>query len=62
MFTAVRLVLLNKTSREAGMGRAESVIARLSAPGSKCRNERGSMGISQFKSIPGARRIWPEQQ
>ena len=34
-----------------------AVQARLAAPGSKSRNERGSMGLSQFKSI--AQRIWP---
>jgi len=34
-----------------------SVQARLSAPGSKSRNERNSMGLSQFKSI--ATKIWP---
>ena len=33
-----------------------SVQARLSAPGSKSRNERNSMGLSQFKSI--ATKIW----
>jgi hypothetical protein len=34
-----------------------SVQARLSAPGSKARNERNSMGLSQFKSI--ATKVWP---
>jgi hypothetical protein len=33
------------------------VDARLKAPGSKSRNERASMGLSQFKSI--ATKIWP---
>jgi hypothetical protein len=33
------------------------VIERLKAPGSKSRNERGSMGVSQFRSI--ATRVWP---
>lgn len=32
------------------------VIARLDAPGSKARNERRSMGVSQFKTI--ARCVW----
>ena len=35
----------------------EAVSARLIAPGSKARNERNSMGLSQFKSI--ATKIWP---
>lgn len=34
-----------------------AVCARLDAPGSKSRNERRSMGVTQFKSI--ARRVWP---
>ena len=34
-----------------------AVQARLSAPGSKARNERNSMGLSQFKSI--ASKVWP---
>lgn len=61
-FDAVLLVLLDKTSFETiEIWRAErnAVSKRLSAPGSKARNERGQMGISQFKSIPGARRVWP---
>lgn len=61
-FDAVLMVLLDKTSFEAiEIWRADrdAVIARLSAPGSKARNERNSMGIAQFKSIPGARRVWP---
>ncbi|MEA3033001.1 MAG: hypothetical protein QOH86_1017 [Sphingomonadales bacterium] len=33
------------------------VDARLRAPGSKARNERASMGLSQFKSI--ATKVWP---
>ena len=33
------------------------VQARLQAPGSKARNERNSMGLSQFKSI--AKKVWP---
>jgi hypothetical protein len=61
-FDAVLLVLLDKATFEAiEIWQAEraAVIARLSAPGSKSRNERFSMGITQFKSIPGARRVWP---
>ena len=61
-FDAVLLVLLDKRSfAPIEIWRAErnAVRKRLSAPGSKARNERGQMGIAQFKSIPGARRIWP---
>lgn len=53
-FDAVLLVLLDKSSMEAiETWRAErdKVIAGLQAPESKARNERSSMGISQFKSI-----------
>ena len=63
-FDAVLLVLLDKSTFEAiEIWRAErsGVMARLEVPGSKARNERGSMGITQFKSIPGALRIWPTE-
>jgi len=37
---------------------SEAVVqARLTAPGSKSRNERNSMGLSQFKSI--VTKVWP---
>lgn len=36
----------------------QAVVDRLTAPGSKSRNERGQMGVSQFKSI--AEKVWPE--
>lgn len=61
-FDAVLLVLLDNASFQAieiWQADREPVIARLTAPGSKARNDRQSMGISQFKSIPGARRVWP---
>jgi hypothetical protein len=64
-FDAVLLVLLDKASFEAiEIWRAEraGVVARLTSPGSKSRNERGSMGIRQFKSIPGAKRVWPLEE
>jgi hypothetical protein len=60
-FTAVLLVLLDKSTFDAiEIWRADrlSVMARLTAPGSRARNERGQMGIRQFKSI--ARLIWPK--
>jgi hypothetical protein len=61
-FDAVLLVLLDKASFETiEIWRAErkEVSKRLSTPGSKARNERGQLGIAQFKSIPRARRVWP---
>ena len=61
-FDAALLVLMDKASFETlEIWRAEyeAVAQRLTAPGSKSRNERGSMGISQFKSI--ARKIWPSE-
>lgn len=61
-FHAVLLVLLDKASLEPiEIWRAErqEVMARLSVPGSKSRNDRGQMGISQFRSIEGARKVWP---
>jgi hypothetical protein len=59
-FEAVLLVLLDKTTLDAlEIWRADriSVIARLDEPGGRARNERRSMGISQFRSI--AQRVWP---
>jgi hypothetical protein len=62
LFDAVLLVLLDRASFEAiEIWRADrdAVIARLITPGSRSRNERHSMGIAQFKSIPNAQRLWP---
>jgi hypothetical protein len=59
-YDAVLLVLLNKKTLDAlEIWRADrlSVMARLDAPGGRARNERRSMGISQFRSI--AERVWP---
>lgn len=58
-FDTVVLVLMDEAYEAFEIWEAsrEAVRARLEAPGSKSRNERGSMGISQFKSI--ARRVWP---
>ncbi|MGA2193492.1 MAG: hypothetical protein ABSG42_08995 [Nitrospirota bacterium] len=52
-FEAVLLVLLDEDYEVIEIREAErnKVIARLTAPGSKARNMRGSLGISQFKSI-----------
>lgn len=56
----VLLVLLDKASYEPleiWQTTRLAAAARLAAPGSKARNERKSMAISQFKSI--ARKVWP---
>ncbi|MEX0591518.1 MAG: hypothetical protein WD207_10560 [Xanthobacteraceae bacterium] len=59
-FEAVLLVLLDKSTFEAiEIWRAERDAVRegLVAPGSRSRNERGAMCISQ--TVRGARRVWP---
>ncbi|SOC18900.1 DUF6998 domain-containing protein [Rhodobacter maris] len=58
-FDAVLLVLLSGHYEVVEIWEADraAVIARLKAPGSKARNERNSMGVSQFKTI--ATRVWP---
>ncbi len=58
-FDTVALVLLDERYNvveiwEAGRAAVEE---RIRAPGSKARNVRGSLGISQFRSI--AERVWP---
>lgn len=57
-FDTVALVLLdpNYDAIEIWEAPRQEVEARINAPGSKARNERGSLGISQFKSI--AERAW----
>jgi hypothetical protein len=62
-FDFVVTVLLDRKTLdvlEIWQASEEAVAARLSAPGSKARNERNSMGLSQFKSI--ATKIWPPTQ
>jgi hypothetical protein len=59
-FDSVLLVLLDKETLDAiEIWRADriKVIQRLDEPGGRARNERRSMGISQFRLI--AERIWP---
>ena len=58
-FDSVMLVLMRGDYEvyEIWEARREAVIGRLTAPGSKSRNERGQMGVSQFKSI--AEKVWP---
>jgi hypothetical protein len=61
-FDAVLLVLLDKETFEPiEILRAprEAVARRLAEPGSRARNERYSMGLSQFKSI--ATTVWTDQ-
>lgn len=52
-FDAVLLVLLDSNYNAIAMYEAsrDSVVAALEKPGSKARNERGSLGIRQFIAI-----------
>jgi hypothetical protein len=65
-FDAVLLVLLDRESFDLlEIWRVERAVVkeRLEAPGSKARNELGSMGIAQFKSKASkAEKVWPLQQ
>jgi hypothetical protein len=56
-FDAVLLVLLdgNFDATEIYEAEREAVIAALTAPGSKSRNERGALGVSKFRSISRVR-------
>ncbi|MGA7260489.1 MAG: hypothetical protein WA709_01550 [Stellaceae bacterium] len=61
-FEWVLLVLLDRSTYSAleiWQASRQNVRARLEAPGSRARNERNSMGITQFVSI--ARKVWPQQ-
>ena len=59
---AVLLVLLNEDLDATHIYEAErdAVLAALSAPGSRARNERGALAVSKFKSIGRLR--WPNKQ
>lgn len=60
LFDIVVLVLLDRTTLaaiEIWEATETAVAARLAVPGSKARNERKSLAISQFRSI--ARQVWP---
>ena len=50
---AVLMVLLDSTFSATEIWEADraSVLAALAVPGSKARNERGSLGVAKFKSI-----------
>ncbi len=52
-FDAVLMVLLdaNFDALEIYEADREAVVAALTAPGSKSRNERGAIGVSKFKAI-----------
>jgi len=56
----VALILMNEDFEALSIYEATrpAIEAALEAPGSKARNERGSLAISKFKSI--ATRVWPE--
>ena len=58
-FDTVLLVLMHRNYELVEIWEAdrETVLERLTRPGSKSRNERSSMAVSQFKSI--ARQVWP---
>jgi hypothetical protein len=56
-FDAVLLVLLNQNFEATTIYEAprEAVVAALTEPGSKSRNERGALGVGKFKSIATVR-------
>jgi hypothetical protein len=57
-FDAVLLVLMDQALDATAIYEAdrEPVIAALTAPGSKSRNERGALAVTKFKSI--GRLVW----
>jgi hypothetical protein len=56
---ATLLVLLNENFDATAIYEADrpAIIAALTAPGSKARNERWALGVAKFRSI--GRRRWP---
>ena len=58
----VLLVLLDEHFEATAIYEASraKVVAALSAPGSKARNERGQLGVSKFTSI--GRKVWPQEE
>jgi len=60
-FDGVLLVLMNEALDTTAIYEADrtAVIAALTAPGSKSRNERGALGVAKFKAI--SRCIWKRQ-
>jgi hypothetical protein len=61
-FDAVLLVLMDESFNALEIYEADRapVIAALTAPGSRSRNERGALDVRKFKSI--GRRVWPVNQ
>ena len=59
---AVLLVLLDATLTPIAIYEAERAVLApaLTKPGSKARNERGSLAVSKFRS--SARQVWPESR
>jgi hypothetical protein len=60
-FDAVLLVLMDEKLDATAIYEASrrSVVAALSAPGSRARNERGALGVNKFKQI--GHRVWPRK-
>src|SRR6266853_2014071 len=60
-FDSVLMVLLNENFDATEIYQADrpDVVAALTAPGSKARNERGALGVSKFKKI--GRRVWQSE-
>lgn len=58
-FDAVLMVLLDENFDAFAIYEAEreNVLAKLAAPGSKARNERGALSVRKFKAI--GRLVWP---
>jgi hypothetical protein len=61
-FDAVLMVLLDENLNATAIYEADRVpvIAALTAPGSKARNERGALAVSKFKRI--GREVWRRQE
>lgn len=61
-FDAVLLVLLDERFDAFSIYEAdrEPIVAALTAPGSRSRNERGALGVSKFKNI--GRLVWQKAQ
>jgi hypothetical protein len=58
----VLLVLLDNATlepREMWEAPVAEVLARLTEPGSRARNERGALSVRDFKRLKGARIVWP---
>ena len=57
---AVLMVLMNQTLETQEIWKAErdGVVAALTAPGGKARNQRGALSVSKFRQI--GTRVWPK--